>query len=191
MNKALPVPCISRTASKDEHKRIVNIERRMFNLEKRMTRIEDSQKDKPKITEKQFFGRKDSSSDEKTDSYSDLEESSDSKSQCDFDPEDNDEFVVHNEIWNMRPGEKYKIHVQMNENFVDFTKTLSPRQREAGMTIDQIRRHMEIFFEVRLTNRCIAGLSNFRKYFYGKQVRCGKTTIRLFFYKKTSRLKKI
>lgn len=172
MKKAFPVPNINLTSRKDfDSKRLDDIERRIQNIERRLNIFSDSDDDEPpkKI--------------QKIDSYSDLEPSDESDSLPEPDPEANDEKIVKPEIWNMRPGEKVKIYERINNSMMDFVKTLSPRQREKGMTIDQLRRKMEKFFNVRLSNNGIGNLYNFPKYFYHKRLKCGKTTLFLYFYK--------
>lgn len=83
----------------------------------------------------------------------------------------------------MRPGEKVKKWERINNHMMVFIKTLTPRQRENERTIEQLRRHMEKFFDLRLTNHYIGRLYNFRKYFYHKRFNCGETSIILYFYK--------
>lgn len=184
MKKAYPVPLFRKTSSKDDKKRIANIERRIFHLEKRMTRLEESRKDKPKMSDKQLFGRKDSDSDEKTDTYSDLEESSDSNSQSDLDTEENDDYFVSNEFWNMRPGEKLKTMNHINDHMDDFIRSISNFHRQNGMTLDQIRRRMEQFFDVKLTNRSIGGIKNFRSKFDYQIVHVKRLRFQIYFPKK-------
>lgn len=73
---------------------------------------------------------------------------------------------------------------EMNQNFGSFVSTISPDDLEDGMTMTEIRRKLENYFDIDITNNGIGKLSNFHDYFDRRKKRFGEKFVYIY-YKRT------
>lgn len=172
MYQALPMPDIKESkqmfVTNDSQKKISQIENRIRLINFLIT---------PKINI-------DSSSDSDSDSYSisldDQHESSGTDDEI-FDHED--EKIVYN-------YQRKKSLKRINDNLDEFVKTLTQDDIGDGIQMTPLRKKMEKYFNIKLTNNSVGKLQNISNYFQRKNKRIDKQTTKYVYYLKNQLNKK-